>query len=133
MLLNSAVRPARGTGDLFLNNTLFVVNGSGRRQTSFRIDGSTGDDAWGRQTIFTNIPLSALQEFTVLPNSFSAEYGRTSGGVVNVVTKTGTNDHHGEFIGLWRPAGIQARNPLSISRTADRLGRGERRILRPDC
>jgi hypothetical protein len=49
-LLNSAVRPARGTGDLFLNNTLFVVNGSGRRQTTFRLDGSSGDDAWGRQT-----------------------------------------------------------------------------------
>src|SRR5919199_1017011 len=41
--LNSAVRPARGTGDLFLNNFLFVVNGSGRRQTSYTLDGSTDD------------------------------------------------------------------------------------------
>lgn len=120
-LLNSAVRPARGTGDLFLNNTLFVINGSGRRQTSFTIDGSTGDDAWGRQTIFTNIPFSAIQEFTVLTNGFSAEYGRTTGSVINVVTKTGTNAYHGDLLGLWRPAGIQARNPLSIRRTADRL------------
>jgi hypothetical protein len=120
-LLNSAVRPARGTGDLFLNNTLFVINGSGRRQTSFTIDGSTGDDAWGRQTIFTNIPLSAIQEFTVLTDGFSAEYGRTTGSVINVVTKTGTNDYHGDLLGLWRPPGIQARNPLSIRRTADRL------------
>ncbi|MEO8074557.1 MAG: carboxypeptidase-like regulatory domain-containing protein, partial [Acidobacteriota bacterium] len=40
--LNSAVRPARGTGDLFLNNFLFVVNGNGRRQTNFSLDGSTG-------------------------------------------------------------------------------------------
>lgn len=120
-LLNSAVRPARGTGDLFLNNTLFVINGSGRRQTSFTIDGSTGDDAWGRQTIFTNIPLSAIQEFTVLTDGFSAEYGRTTGSVINVVTKTGTNDYHGDLLGLWRPPGIQARNPLAIRRTADRL------------
>jgi hypothetical protein len=56
--LNSAVRTARGTGDLFLNNYLFVVNGSGRRQTTFSLDGSSGNDSWGRQTIFTNIPLS---------------------------------------------------------------------------
>ena len=40
-LLDSAVRSARGTGDLFLNNTLFVINGGGRRQPSFTIDGST--------------------------------------------------------------------------------------------
>lgn len=130
-LLDSAVRPARGTGDVFLNNTLFVVNGSGRRQTSYFIDGSTGDDTWGRQTIFTNIPLSALQEFTVLRNSISAEYGRTTGAVVNIVTKTGTNDYHGELIGLWRPPGIQARNPLALGPTADRLGEASGMISGP--
>ena len=67
-LLNSAVRPARGTGDLFLNNTLFVINGGGRRQTTIALDGASADDAWGRQTIFTNVPVSAVQDFTVLTN-----------------------------------------------------------------
>ncbi|HVG22255.1 MAG TPA: Plug domain-containing protein [Blastocatellia bacterium] len=79
---SAASEQSGGTGDLFLNNTLFVINGSGRRRTSFTIDGSTGDDAWGRQTIFTNIPPSAIQEFTVLTNGFSAEYGRTTGSVI---------------------------------------------------
>src|SRR5437588_6892554 len=111
VLPNSAVRSARGTGDLFLNNFLFVVNGSGRRQTNFVIDGSTGDDSWGRQTIFTNIPLSALQEFTVLTNSLSAEYGRSAGGAVNLVTKTGTTKFHGDLVGVWRPAGLHGRPP----------------------
>ena len=120
-LLNSAVRPARTQGDLFLNNTLFVINGGGRRQPTFRIDGSTGDDSWGRQTIFTNLPFSALQEFTVLPNSFSAEYGRTTGGGINVVTKSGTNDVHGDFLYLWRPGGIQANAPLAKVNTEDAL------------
>jgi outer membrane receptor protein involved in Fe transport len=122
--LNSAIRPARGTGDLFINNFLFIANGSGRRQTSFTLDGSTDDDAWGRQTLFTNIPLSALQEFTVLTNSASAEYGRTAGGVVNIVTKSGTNDLHADLITLYRPGELQARNPLAIGgrRTIDRLG-----------
>ena len=120
-LLDSAVRPARGTGDMFLNNVLFVANGSGRRQTSYQIDGTSADDTWGRQTIFTNIPLSAIQEFEVLTNSFNAEYGRTAGAVVNIVTKTGTNAYHGEGIVLGRPSGIEARNPVSTSPTADRL------------
>ena len=120
-LLDSAVRPARGTGDLFLNNTLFVINAGGRRQTSYVIDGSTADDAWGRQTILTNVPLSAVEEFTVLTNSFSAEFGRTASGVVNLVTRAGANTWHGDAIGLWRPGGIQARSPMSDRRTADRL------------
>ncbi|MFN2529673.1 MAG: TonB-dependent receptor domain-containing protein [Pyrinomonadaceae bacterium] len=119
----SAVRSARGTGDLFLNNFLFIINGAGRRQTSFVIDGSTGDDSWGRQTIFTNIPLSALQEFTVLTNSLSAEYGRSAGGSVNLVTKSGTNEHHGDLLALWRPPHLQARPPASTlnRRTPDQL------------
>src|SRR5262249_30760541 len=120
-LLDSAVRPARGTGDLFLDNTLFVINGGGRRQTTFVIDGATGNDAWGRQTIFTNLPFSSIQEFTVLTNAFSAEYGWLTGAAINVVTKSGTNEYHGDLLGLWRPPGIQARSPLAIRRTADRL------------
>src|SRR5712691_1898679 len=106
-LLNSAVRPARGTGDLFLNNTLFVINGGGRRQTTYSIDGSTGDDAWGRQTIFTNLPLSTIQEFTVLTNAFSSEYGRTTGAAINVITQSGTNALKGDLVGLYRPKSLQ--------------------------
>ncbi|MGI9035162.1 MAG: carboxypeptidase regulatory-like domain-containing protein, partial [Pyrinomonadaceae bacterium] len=107
--LNSAVRPARGTGDLFLNNFLFVANGAGRRQTSFNLDGSTGNDSWGRQTIFTNLPFSTIQEFTVITNPVSAEFGRTAGIVVNVVTKSGTNDFKGDALFLVRPSALQAR------------------------
>lgn len=122
-LLNSAVRPAINTGDLFLNNMLFVVNGSGRRQTTFALDGSTADDAWGRQTVFTNVPLSAIQEFTVLSNAFSAEYGRTTGAAVNIVTKSGTNTIRGDVLGLFRPGdGFQAIAPVATVKTPDVLG-----------
>ncbi|MGI9036776.1 MAG: TonB-dependent receptor, partial [Pyrinomonadaceae bacterium] len=119
--LNSAIRPARGTGDLFLNNFLFVANGAGRRQTSFTLDGSTGDDAWGRQTIFTNLPFSTIQEFTILTNAVSAEFGRTAGSVVNIVTKSGTNNFNGDALFLVRPSAFQARAPLAARRTRDRL------------
>src|SRR5262249_35436284 len=99
-LLNSAVRSARGTGDLFLGETLFVVDGGGRRQTTFTVDGSTGDDSWGRQTVATTLPLPSVQEMNVLTSSFSAEDGRTTGGVINLLTKSGTNGVHLDASGM---------------------------------
>lgn len=123
-LLNSAVRPARGTGDLFLNNQLFVVDGGGRRQTTYSIDGGTGDDAWGRQTIFTNVPLGAIQELTVLTNSFSAQYGRTTGSAINLITRTGTNDFHGDLSLTSRPGSLQSDSPVTGQDAEDELRQG---------
>ncbi|HEV3040539.1 MAG TPA: carboxypeptidase regulatory-like domain-containing protein [Candidatus Angelobacter sp.] len=108
-LLNAANRPALNQGDIFMNQNLFTTNGSGRRQTAWVVDGATGNDSWGRQTIFSNVPQLAVQEMTVLENAFSAEYGATTGGVVNVVTRTGSNKYHGDFLGLWRPSDTAAK------------------------
>ncbi|MGO8720888.1 MAG: carboxypeptidase regulatory-like domain-containing protein [Acidobacteriaceae bacterium] len=108
-LLNAANRPALNQGDAFMNQDLFTTNGSGRRQTWFEIDGGNGIDTWGRQTIFTNIPLAAVQEMTVLENAFSAAYGFGMGGVVNIVTKSGGNQFHGDLLGLWRPSAPEAK------------------------
>src|ERR1700740_1088714 len=80
-LLNAANRPAINMGDVFMNEDLFTTNGAGRRQAWFEVDGSNGVDAWGRQTIFTNIPLDGVEEMTILTNAFSAEYGFTAGSV----------------------------------------------------
>ncbi|MBO0800817.1 MAG: carboxypeptidase regulatory-like domain-containing protein, partial [Blastocatellia bacterium] len=55
-LLNAANRQAINQGDVFMNQNLFTANGAGRRQTSFEVDGSTGNDSWGRQTMFSNLP-----------------------------------------------------------------------------
>lgn len=120
-LLDSSIRSARGTGDLFLNNTLFVANASGRRQTTYVIDGSTGDDAWGRQTVFANVPLAAVHEVAILPNAFSPEYGRTAGSAVNINTISGANRPHGELLFVRRPGELQARPPSGAPGTSDRL------------
>jgi hypothetical protein len=130
-LLDSAVRPSINGGDLFINNTLFVVDAGGRRQTSYFIDGSVADEAWGRQTIFTNVPAAAVQELDVVTNSFSAEYGRNTGSVFNVVTKAGGNDFHGDFLLLWRPPGIEARAPLATASTPDSLWQGSAAVTGP--
>lgn len=110
-LLNSANRPAVNQGDLFMNQTLFTTNGAGRRQTSYEVDGSSANDSWGRQTIFTNVPLAAVQQVTILTNAFSAEYGATMGGVVNLITRSGGAQWHGSLLETWRPAGTEGTLP----------------------
>jgi len=106
-LLNAAFRPAKGTGDLFLNSVYFVTGAGGRRQPDFVVDGATGNEPWGRQTMFSTIPVSAVQEMTVMSRAFSAEFGWTSSAGINVVTKSGTNRVAGEALFLGRPGGAQ--------------------------
>ena len=108
-LLNSAFRPAKGTGDLFVNQTYVVTGVGGRRQTTTVLDGTSNDESWGRQTSIATIPIGAIQEMTVLTNSFSAEFGWTTGPALNIVTKSGTNRFHGEILGLFRPGDWQAK------------------------
>lgn len=108
-LLNAANRPAINMGDVFMNQNLFTTNGSGRRQTAWVVDGSSANDSWGRQTIFSNVPRDAVQEMTILQNAFSTEFGATTGGVLNVVTKSGGGEYHGDILGLWRPSDLGAK------------------------
>src|SRR5205085_9823122 len=108
-LLNAAFRPARGTGDLFVNAVYSVTGAGGRRQTAVTLDGATNDDPWGRQTMMATVPAGAIQEMSVLSNAFSAEFGWTSSAAVNIVTKAGTNVMHGEGLFLGRPGGLQAK------------------------
>ncbi|HJW93368.1 MAG TPA: carboxypeptidase regulatory-like domain-containing protein, partial [Thermoanaerobaculia bacterium] len=108
-LLNAAFRQAKGTGDLFVNQTYFATGAGSRRTTTFTLDGANNDEAWGRQTMIATVPLGAVQEVTVLSNAFSAEYGWTAGPAVNVVTKSGTNTIRGEGLFLSRPGTSQAK------------------------
>ncbi|HLH39642.1 MAG TPA: TonB-dependent receptor [Bryobacteraceae bacterium] len=108
-LLHAANRQAINQGDVFMNENLFTTNGAGRRQAWFEVDGATGNDSWGRQTLFSNIPVAAVQEMTILENAFSAEYGGSAGSAVNIITKSGGNQLHGEASELWRPAATEAK------------------------
>src|ERR1041384_2528339 len=107
-LLNSAFRQGKGTGDLFVNATYFITGAGSRRATTFTLDGANNDEGWGRQTAIATVPLGAVQEFAVLTNAFSAEFGWTAGPALNVVTKSGTYIFHGEGIFLFRPGDWQA-------------------------
>lgn len=70
-------------------------NGTGTRSAAFQIDGVNNDDA-SEGTNRQNVNLSAIKEFQVLTNAYSAEFGRAGGAVVLVQTKSGTNAYHGD-------------------------------------
>jgi hypothetical protein len=109
-LLNAAFRQAKGTGDLFVNQTYFVTGAGSRRTTTTTLDGANNDEAWGRQTMIATVPVGAVQEMTVLSNAFSSEFGWTAGPALNIVTKSGTNGLHGEALYLGRPGDMQAKS-----------------------
>lgn len=98
------------------------VNGSRPDQVSYNLDGGTNEDLMSN----TNNPFpfpDALQEFSVQTNSFDAQYGSNAGAVVNVVTKTGTNDWHGDLFEFVRNGDLNARN--YFARTVDPLKRNQ--------
>ena len=76
----------RGTG--------FSINGQRSASTNILLDGGENVDNF-TATVGQSIPLDAVGEFRVITSNFSAEYGRASGGIVNVSTRPGTNDFHG--------------------------------------
>ena len=108
-LLNSAFRQGKGTGDLFVNQIYFITGAGSRRATTVTLDGANNDEGWGRQTAVATIPIGAIQEIAILSNAFSAEYGWTAGPALNIVTKSGTNDLHGEGLFMFRPGDWQAK------------------------
>jgi outer membrane receptor protein involved in Fe transport len=82
------------------------------RSNSINIDGADAGDYISGGTR-TTVSQDAVQEFQIITNGFAAEYGRASGGVVNIVTKSGTNATHASAYGFLRNRYIQATNPFS--------------------
>jgi len=78
------------------NGVMFSVNGTRPRANNFLIDGQdNNDNSISGQAFQTDNP-QAVQEVVILTNAYSAEYGRGGGSVTNEISKTGTNDFHGE-------------------------------------
>ena len=82
---------------------------------SFIVDGlSANDDAAG--LVLTTYGLDVVQEFQVVTSGGQAEFGRALGGYVNMVTKSGTNDLHGDVYGFFRNQALNAANALTHAR-----------------
>jgi outer membrane receptor protein involved in Fe transport len=94
----------RGISGLLNNNT---IDGGDNNQAFFA-------EERGRTRISYSISQAAIREFQVNTSSYSAEYGRSAGGVVNAVTKSGSNDFHGGAFYYQRNNRWGARNPLAV-------------------
>src|SRR3954464_12687905 len=83
-----------------------IAGGNGRN-LNYQIDGGDNNDATvgGLLQLF---PLEAIQEFNLITQRYKAEYGRSNGGVMNIVTKSGTNNWQGSFFELFRDTNMNA-------------------------
>lgn len=84
------------------------------------VDGGNNNNAFfaeeaGRTRISSSISQAAVREFQVNTSNYSAEYGRAAGGVINTVTKSGTNDFHGQLFWYRRDNKWGARNPRGFN------------------
>ncbi len=104
---NDLSRAQRGFG------LALYISGGRHTDNAFRVDGVSVNDysnAGPGSALRVNMGVDAIREFSVLTNSYSAEYGRGAGGVVNAITKSGTNDIHGGAYYFHRNSALDARN-----------------------
>lgn len=90
-----------------------TISGARPQQNNYRLDGvSLNDYANGApgSVLGGNLGVDAIQEFSVITSNYSADYGKTSGGVVNAITRSGTNQIHGSAYEFLRNSKLDAKN-----------------------
>jgi hypothetical protein len=90
--ISGNVSPADPSG----RGTGFAINGQRAASTNILLDGGENVDTFVAG-VGQSVPLDAVQEFRIITSNFSAEYGRASGGIVNVATRAGSNTFHGSL------------------------------------
>src|SRR5207248_11514730 len=89
------------------------IGGAQPTQNAFLMDGQDVSDYSGQtpgSVAMTNLGIDAIREFTITTNNYSTEYGLVAGGVMNVVTKSGTNTFHGSVFEYLRNSAFDAKN-----------------------
>jgi hypothetical protein len=88
------------------------ANGMDSRNNNFLLDGANNnDDVIGQRAGGqARTPIEAIAEFQVVTNQYDAEFGRTTGAIINAITKSGSNDLHGVAAGLWQDASMTQRD-----------------------
>src|SRR4051812_7441453 len=94
------------------NYPVFSIAGGRERNQYFELDGGSIGNAVGltRSQQVASLPLDALEEFRVVSNNYAAEYGHSTGGVVLLTTRSGTNQFHGSVFEYLRNNALDARN-----------------------
>jgi carboxypeptidase family protein len=94
------------------------VNGQDPRNSNYMLDGgNNNDDVIGQRAgTQARTPIEAIQEFQVITNQFDAEFGRTSGAVINAVTKQGTNAVHGSAFGYYQSGKLTNKDYFAVEK-----------------
>jgi len=96
--------PSRGVGSLAINT------GGNREETvNYMVNGITLNNLTFSSISF-QLPINTIQEFKIDNSTFSAQYGQSSGSIVNIATRSGANDFHGELFEFFRNDALDARN-----------------------
>ncbi len=103
-------QPGVVAGGVGSNTGGISIGGARSRGTSFVLDGVDNNDPVVAGFTQVTVPLDSVQEFRLIRNSMSAEYGRLSGGALSIATKSGTNEIHGTVWEFHRNRAISARN-----------------------
>lgn len=106
--------PLRGAG-------AFAINTAGNREeaVNYILNGITLNNQWFSSISFSP-PISTIEEFRIDNSTFSAEYGQSSGAVVNIASRSGTNELHGELFEYLRNDALDARNFFDFTSTKPR-------------
>jgi len=105
------------------NYPVFSVAGGRARNQNFTLDGGNVSNAVGltRPQQLTTLPVDAMQEFKVVANNYSAEFGHSTGGIVSMSTRSGTNQYHGSIFESLQNDALNARNFFAAKRSPVRL------------
>src|ERR1700693_4868902 len=88
------------------------ISGQRARSNLVNVDGADATDN-SINGVRATVSQEAVQEFQIVTNNYAAEYGRAAGGVVNIITRSGSNQFHGDVFGYLRNRNFQAVNPFS--------------------
>jgi hypothetical protein len=86
----------------------FSVNGNATTNNLFLVDGANNNDVGSNRTILIYPSIEAISEFKMLRNSYGPEYGQASGAVINIVTRSGSNQWHGDVLYFGRNSALNA-------------------------
>jgi hypothetical protein len=110
-LLQPGVSPAESFDIKYkgvLSGVDFSVNGNATTNNLFLVDGANNNDIGSNRTILIYPSLEAISEFKMLRNSYGPEYGQASGAVINIVTRSGSNQWHGDVLYFGRNDALNA-------------------------
>lgn len=114
----------QGATKTFPSAVTYSANGSRQNQISYQLDGGNYIDEYTNVNQPFPFP-DALQEFSVQTSNYSAQYGQNAGAVVNVITKSGTNNFHGDAFEFLRNPVFNAQNYFATPTTPDRIKRNQ--------